>query len=208
MGLAHARLGHIHGWGLTVHRIDHATRAVNLNGPGKDGFTGGDPLTQVAPTTVTPDFLNAVQEEIANAIGLVSAPVKAQNNQLANALTLMLDAVALGTMNRSTGPDVLASGMANDGDGLTIVAAGGTPAAYDDALMYSLDGGRTFTIATFAAPRTFMAWIAWGNGLFVAVGLNGDIRTSPDGITWTKRTPGGGFAGAFRRVIYASGLGL
>ena len=32
--------------------------------------------------------------------------------------------------------------------------------------------------------------IAYGNGTFVAVGGNGTILTSPEGITWTSRTSG------------------
>lgn len=67
-----------------MHRIDHPTRLVHANGIGRDGFTPGDPVAQVAPTVVTADWLNAVQEEIANAIALSNAPlVKGTNNQLA-----------------------------------------------------------------------------------------------------------------------------
>jgi photosystem II stability/assembly factor-like uncharacterized protein len=32
--------------------------------------------------------------------------------------------------------------------------------------------------------------VAYGNGLFVAVGYGGTILTSPDGAGWTKRTSG------------------
>jgi hypothetical protein len=32
--------------------------------------------------------------------------------------------------------------------------------------------------------------VAYGNGLFVAVGDRGTILTSPDGVNWTERTSG------------------
>jgi len=51
-----------------------------------------------------------------------------------------------------------------DGSGWTARTLGGTPAAGD----------------------TLRA-VTYGGGLFVAVGDNGHIQTSPDGVTWTKR---------------------
>lgn len=51
-----------------MHRIDHVTRAEDLHGAGKDGFTEGDPVAGVAATFVTDDIMNAFQEEIANTI--------------------------------------------------------------------------------------------------------------------------------------------
>lgn len=51
-----------------MHRIDHPTKAADLHGAGKDGFTEGDPVAGVAATVVTDDILNAFQEEIANTI--------------------------------------------------------------------------------------------------------------------------------------------
>jgi len=73
-----------------MHRIDHATRAVDLHGPGKDGFTGGDPVQGLAGTTVTADWLNAIQEEIANAVALGNvALAKGANNQLAQVIAAL-----------------------------------------------------------------------------------------------------------------------
>ncbi len=68
-----------------MHRIDHATRSQNLHGVGRDGFTGGNPATQVPATIVTADWLNAIQEEIARAIETdPNIPLaKANNAQLA-----------------------------------------------------------------------------------------------------------------------------
>jgi hypothetical protein len=46
--------------------------------------------------------------------------------------------------------------------------------------------------------------IAYGNGLFVAVGYNGTVLTSPDGITWTSRTSG--ITGGLTGVAFGNGM--
>jgi len=46
--------------------------------------------------------------------------------------------------------------------------------------------------------------VAYGNGLFVAVGEDGAILTSPDGASWTQRTSG--TSNRLRGVTYGNGL--
>jgi hypothetical protein len=46
--------------------------------------------------------------------------------------------------------------------------------------------------------------VAYGNGLFVAVGDDGTILTSPDGVSWTQRTSGTG--NLLEGVTYGNGL--
>ena len=48
--------------------------------------------------------------------------------------------------------------------------------------------------------------LTYGNGLFVAVGDNGTILTSPDGTTWAKRTSG--TSEEFLGVTYGNGIFL
>ena len=48
-----------------MQRINSTNRAANKFGAGKDGFQGGSPATGVKATYVTPEWANAVQEEIA-----------------------------------------------------------------------------------------------------------------------------------------------
>ena len=59
---------------------------------------------------------------------------------------------------------------------------------------------------TVADGRTsnYLNGIAYGNGLFVAVGIYGTIITSPDGITWTQRTSG--TSNHLQGVVYGDGL--
>ena len=63
------------------------------------------------------------------------------------------------------------------------------------------------TLDTSWTSRTVIsgAWtdITYGNGLFVAVGTN-LVQTSPDGITWTSRTPADSVQ--WRGVTYGNGL--
>lgn len=63
-----------------MHRIDTDGHVGNL-------FNGGDPLVPRLPTQIDPAWLNAVQEELANAITQDggAALVKGTNTQLANA---------------------------------------------------------------------------------------------------------------------------
>jgi hypothetical protein len=47
--------------------------------------------------------------------------------------------------------------------------------------------GATWTSRT--SQRNPLNGVTYGNGLFVAVGRNGIILTSPDGVSWTRQTP-------------------
>lgn len=49
-------------------RIDSANVALDLFGPGKHGFQGGNPAANLPATFFTPDWANHIQEELANVI--------------------------------------------------------------------------------------------------------------------------------------------
>lgn len=51
-----------------MHRIDTATRAIDLFGPGKDGHRDGDPLAAILATRLNAKFFNMLQETIARFI--------------------------------------------------------------------------------------------------------------------------------------------
>lgn len=81
------------------------------------------------------------------------------------------------------------------GSGLFVVTgSGGT---------YTSPDGITWTSRT--GPGTTPNDIIFGNGMFVAVGQNGNLYTSPDGITWTSRTSGLGSV-SLGSVCYGNGL--
>jgi hypothetical protein len=59
-------------------------------------------------------------------------------------------------------------------------------------------------IWTARTTATSLYDVAYGNGLFVAVGGGGVVTTSPDGITWTAGTPANG--SNWYSVTYGNGL--
>lgn len=66
---------------------------------------------------------------------------------------------------------------------LYVAWVGGTSAGF-----YRSTNGSTWSAAT--AITTRMNAAAYGAGIAVAVGANGEIYTSPTGVTWTSRTSG------------------
>lgn len=72
-------------------RIDSNTKAVNLHGVGKHGFTNGDPQSNISPTELTADHFNQVQEEIARLIEAADLTLDgADLTQLRKAVGLMI----------------------------------------------------------------------------------------------------------------------
>ena len=62
-----------------------------------------------------------------------------------------------------------------------------------------------WTTRTSGFGSTVIRGVTFGNGLFVAVGGNGTLTTSPDGITWTARTSGFG-TNSILGVTFDNGL--
>ena len=70
-----------------MHRIDSVTAREDVNGIGKKGFSDNVDLPQHDATYVTPEWCNAIQEEIANAIEMSGIELDKNNNtQLAQAV--------------------------------------------------------------------------------------------------------------------------
>ncbi|HEV7370625.1 hypothetical protein [Arenibaculum sp.] len=63
-----------------MHRIDTASRAVDLFGPGKHGFKNGDPLSGDPATALNADWFNGIQEELAAAIEGTGATLNAASS--------------------------------------------------------------------------------------------------------------------------------
>lgn len=70
-------------------RINTATKAVDLHGAGKHGFTGGNPNGSVPATKLSPAWCNAVQEALVRVIEEVGlTPDDADYDQFVQALYL------------------------------------------------------------------------------------------------------------------------
>jgi hypothetical protein len=61
--------------------------------------------------------------------------------------------------------------------------------------------------AAGAFSGSFLA-VCWSGSLFVAVGTNGTIQTSPQGIKWTSRTAASSYTGTFQAVCWSAALSL
>lgn len=70
-----------------MQRINTPTKAANLFGPGKDGFRAAGQAGE-RPTQLSPDFLNEVQEELANVIEDAGLVLGGSNDQLLTALVI------------------------------------------------------------------------------------------------------------------------
>lgn len=71
-------------------------------------------------------------------------------------------------------------------DNNLFVAVGWAPGG--NARGISSADGQTWGNAGIVFSSNALNSITYGNGLFVAVGMNGAVQTSPDGSTWTIRT--------------------
>ncbi len=66
-----------------MHRIDSLNARANENGAGKNGFNDNTDISGMDSTYMTPEWCNAIQEELANVIAAAGIVLnKAQNNQL------------------------------------------------------------------------------------------------------------------------------
>lgn len=83
-----------------MQRIDGPSRTASFPAPAAQGegagapgfFTGGDPLAGIQPTTVSADWLNAIQEELAAVIEFPGITLdKAAHNQLLTAIISIID---------------------------------------------------------------------------------------------------------------------
>ena len=77
-----------------------------------------------------------------------------------------------------------ANAFADNGSGTYVAVFNG------GYLASSTDSGVTWTNRTSGFGSSDINAVTYGNGVFVAVGINGLISSSSDGITWTARTSG------------------
>jgi hypothetical protein len=181
-----------------MQRIDHASAAANLNGPGKAGFTGGDPIALVPPTVVTAAWCNGVQEELASVIETVMPLEGAANNQLLTALAFPMGLLSAGTMRKvidvAVGLRAAANATRGDRTCWLIDAAGG---------LRDLQN----TVPTLDTSNDLNA-IAYLESIdaFAAVGDTGEIQSSIAGAAWAHRTQAASYAGKWWDIIAGPGL--
>lgn len=150
-------------------RINTATKALDLFGPGKHGFKDGDLALAIQPTDLEALYFNDLQEEFVGGlieyVGLVPTP--GVRNQIRQAIEILIA--------RATGNDYKASVRAAT-VGTNITLAGGAP--------NTLDG-----VALAANDRILVKDQAAGsqNGIYYVATLG----TGANG-TWTRATDADG----------------
>lgn len=96
-----------------MHRIDDPTADPTANGPGRPGFTEGDPEISVPATNVRAAWLNSVQEELARACELLGPLDPGNNAQLRTLLeSIQAQPNLLGLDNFWTGKNLFSSYIA------------------------------------------------------------------------------------------------
>ncbi|CAO3451856.1 Phage tail fiber protein [Azospirillum argentinense] len=73
-----------------MHRIDTATKATDLFGPGKHGFKDGDPLTGDPASMLNAAWFNSVQEELCGLVEAAGLTPGVDNTQVLRALKKLL----------------------------------------------------------------------------------------------------------------------
>ncbi len=88
-----------------MERISTANKAIDLFGPGRHGYQPGNPATGTSATFISPDALNAMQEEICSAIeGAGMAINPASNAQLLAAIQSLITNRNISGLVRSLTP--------------------------------------------------------------------------------------------------------
>jgi hypothetical protein len=193
-----------------VKRIDHVTKATDLHGSGKHGYTDGSASLQVAPSVVNASQMNPLQEEIARAAEAVLG-VGACTGGYGQLVAAMLGATdALAASQAALGVDVGAAAITDaESDGQSLLL---TRSATSNQVYYKSLDATSFSSTSLASASTnginAIASNPQGTVRFVLVGAGGEIQSSDSSLSLTKRTQAAPFVGAFRSVCYADDLDL
>lgn len=192
-----------------MHRIDTDTRSVDKHGTGKDGFVEVSQVSGVAPTQVTAEWMDALQEEILSVIEAASflsdalTPTKYTNDQFSKALSAHSRPLLQVSNWEEQAVDTFVGtiwGIAF-GDTGEVVTVGSSV-----DIQRSTNGGHTWNQETAASASGTLTGAVWNGSLWCVVGGTGAgttlIETSPDGTTWTSRTPGAPYTGDLQWVAW------
>ena len=194
-------------------RVDDTFRQVDKFGAGKDGYTEGDPGV-TARTGIRADMLDHIQEEIARVPEAAGLTLGGGYGQLLDTLQAIAadsafseytDHAYAGTIaNNGTEAACLFDVPGSDDETWVVCHLGGEISRSTDRgvtwseITSGVGANNLHSVCSNGSPST-------AGSLFCAVGAAGDIHTSPTGSAWTARTAGGGYAGIFRKVIFAGG---
>lgn len=130
-------------------RIDSTNKAVDLFGPGKHGFQGGNPALNQPATFFTPAWANHLQEEIANAIEYFGTALnEGSYNQLITAL--VANFAKKTDINGEIGKISYVPATAPNVNHLPVFGAEYSRTTYADLYAFAVASGLLVTDAVFA----------------------------------------------------------
>jgi hypothetical protein len=190
-------------------RVTHSTKATDLFGTGKPGYTDG--IVGLVPATVlNSSAVNPFQEEIANVIELSGGTLNGSNNhQMFDAIvardttvsstllatfTRVAEQLAVGSLKSiytctggsNTPLRAICASTTVTGTPGVIVAVGD-----DDGIFARVSGGDFQHRSPGSGFNSGFAGCCSGHFGFVVCGNGGEIQSSADGQTWTERHAGG-----------------
>lgn len=186
-----------------MQRVTHSTKATDLFGIGKHGYTAGEP--GVTPATVLEAArVNELQEEICSVIEAAGATVDGgSNHQMRDAINTLIG-------NQAGATSVLSETQAAQSLRLAFSTPGKFPRdmAIKTGAQGSLAGVLLVGDSGYLATRVlggaltnrtpgsgfsgnFTACCTDAGGTYVAVGDAAEVQTSADGQTFTRRNSGG-----------------
>ena len=153
-----------------MQRITTATRQQDKFGPGRDGFTDGNPTTGTPSTQLEAGWFDHLQEEVARAIELSGIPLNGSNvEQLFAAINARV-AAGVGALPL---PFVRLAGDTMSGQ-LTVVAGGD----------FSASAAATFEVRAIGGSDAVLAFHAPGVPAATKIGLNQLNQLVVGGWTW------------------------
>lgn len=99
-----------------MRRIQHATRKIDANGAGKDGFYEGSVAQNIPPTVITAQFMNDLQEELVGVVEAAGLVPSSDRTQLAQAIAIAATGSSSANAISIRGTSVLASPLPVTGD--------------------------------------------------------------------------------------------
>lgn len=126
-----------------MHRIDTPTAQADKFGPGKNGFTNGDPSTGRRATDLNSDMWDAVQEEICTVVEKAGLALnKDQHDQLHQAIVKIITSkIPDALLKKNNLSDLADKALARANLQLKAAATKDVTTQYDDT-----NGGRLMTL--------------------------------------------------------------
>lgn len=179
-----------------MERVTHSTRAVDLFGAGKDGYTDGVPAVTAA-TVLNSAAMNQIQEELANVVENNDTALDGGNTQqvyesILRMVTRQAERIGVSQstiVSASSGAAGMDAWVDSNGALQRLCVVGGSA-----TISTLIENGYEMEARTPGSSYAgnFTGCVATPSGYFVIVGEDGEIQRSTDGVTFTRRNTAAG----------------